>query len=152
MDLRAELLPPAVTSDRIAALAAEIQRIAELVFNGQRDTAAAAIAAFNADTGHTYSTIDFAEYHGWRSLDDFAKEAARPAWLRVFDIMPDELAEIVRRIRSAGPDTDYYLRLFQANVTDPNASDLIFHPPAHLENASTEEIVSAALAHRPIAL
>ncbi len=130
MDLRAELLPPAVTLDRIAVLVTEIEQITELIFHGKRDMAAAAIAAFNANTGHTYSTIDFAEYHGWRSLHDFAEEAAWPAWPKVFDITPDELAEIVHRIRSAGPDTDYYLRLFQANVTDPNASDLIFHPPA----------------------
>jgi hypothetical protein len=49
-------------------------------------------------------------------------------------------------------DTECYLRLFTANVAHPAASDLIFHPPSGLVDASAEQIVDAALAHRPIAL
>lgn len=37
-------------------------------------------------------------------------------------------------------------------MTDENAGDLIFHPPAHLVDADAEAIVAAALAYRPIAL
>lgn len=36
--------------------------------------------------------------------------------------------------------------------THPQASDVIFHPPAGLENASAEQLLDEALAYRPIAL
>ncbi|WP_416958130.1 hypothetical protein [Streptomyces sp. Agncl-13] len=65
-----------------------------------------------------------------------------------------EVVEVVRRILSGGADAEYYLRLFlfTTNVPRPAASDLIFHPPSDLADASAEQIVDAAPAHRPIAL
>ncbi|MFE7271932.1 hypothetical protein [Streptomyces sp. NPDC057623] len=63
-----------------------------------------------------------------------------------------EQATAVRRALEHGPEEDHYLLLFGTNVTHPSASDLILRPPAGLEGASAEEIVDAALAHRPVAL
>jgi hypothetical protein len=71
---------------------------------------------------------------------------------RVPGITRDELAEIVRRLQAADPETDYYLRLLEANVAHPGVSDLIYHPPAELRQASAEQIVDTALSYRPIAL
>jgi hypothetical protein len=79
-------------------------------------------------------------------------EAARPVRPRLPDITREELVEIVRRVLEGGPEEDHYLRLFETNVAHPGASGLIFHPPAGLEGASPEQIVDAAMAHRPIAL
>ncbi|MBG6093402.1 hypothetical protein [Actinomadura viridis] len=150
MDLRPELLPPPVAPERLAELAREIERIGDLLYRGE--PAAEAVAGFNRATGHDYEASDFAEYHAWRTLEDFAKEAARPAWPRVSGLTRDELAEIVRRLRAADPESDHYLRLLRACVTHPAASDLIFTPPPGLEAASPEEIADRILAHRPIAL
>ncbi|WP_329082695.1 MULTISPECIES: bacteriocin immunity protein [unclassified Streptosporangium] len=77
---------------------------------------------------------------------------ARPERLKVSDITQEELAEIVRRIMEADPDSDFYLRLLEANVLHPRVSDLIFWPPEELQDATAEEIVEAALKYRPIAL
>ncbi|MFJ5924522.1 bacteriocin immunity protein [Kitasatospora sp. NPDC092948] len=154
MDLRPELLPPPVSRERLAELCREIERIADLAMK-HPEAVDEAVAAFNAMTGHDYGALCFAEYDGSRSLEDFAREAARPARPQVSDITRDELVEVVRRLLEDPPDSDnsdYYLRLLEANVSHPRVSDLLFHPPAELRNASAERIVEAALRYRPIAL
>lgn len=82
MELRPELLPPPVSPERIDELSREIERICGLLGRRLPDAAGAvtAIADFNAMTGHAYVAHDFAEYYESRNLEDFALEAARPAW------------------------------------------------------------------------
>ncbi|MFD4721449.1 hypothetical protein ACIOWI_25105 [Streptomyces sp. NPDC087659] len=149
MDLRPELVPPPVSRQRLDELSCEIKRIADLV-TGRTGDGDEAIRAFNAMTGHDYRALDFAEYDAGRSLEEFAREAARPAWPRVPDITRGELAEIVRRVLAADPESDYYLLLLEANVLRPGVSGVIFSPL--LQDASAEEIVDEALKYRPIAL
>jgi hypothetical protein len=151
VDLRPELLPPPVSRQRLDELSCEIDRIADLLAV-RSEAADKAVRAFNAMTSHDYVAFDFAHYHGSSSAEEFAKEAARPARPRVADITRDELVEIVRRVLVASPETDYYLRLLEANVLHPAVSGLIFHPPEDLRDASAEEIVDEALRYRPIAL
>lgn len=151
VDLRPELLPPTVSRQRLEELCSEIERIAHLLASCP-GASGDAIAAFNAMTGHYYEALDFAEYDGSRSLEEFAREAARPAHAVVADISRDELVEIVRRLLTASPASDYYLRLLEANVSHPRVSDLIFHPSDDLKDGSAEQIVDEALKHRPIAL
>ncbi|MFF7247070.1 hypothetical protein ACFZBU_24575 [Embleya sp. NPDC008237] len=169
MDLRTELSPPVVGSERLAEVAAEIERIGELIRgDGGAGAAEAAMAAFRAATGHDYSIGDFVEYHGSRTLAEFALEAARPARPRVADITRAELVEIVRRILAGDAELDWYFQVLMANVPHPAVSDLIFGRPAEVEDppgstdgstdstddplGAAEEIVDMALAHRAIAL
>ncbi|WP_101385683.1 hypothetical protein [Streptomyces sp. TLI_146] len=151
VDLRPELLPPPVDRQWLDELCTEIERIDGLV-TSRPEAADEAIAAFNAMTGHAYEAFDFAGYHGSRSLEDFAKEAARPARPVVADISRDELVECVRRLLTASPESSYYLRLLEANVPHPGVSDLVFHPSDALKDASAEQIVDEAMKYRPIAL
>ncbi|MCT9089847.1 bacteriocin immunity protein [Streptomyces sp. ASQP_92] len=150
MDLRPELLPPPVSRQRLDELSAEVGRIAGLLEAGS-DAASDAIAAFKAMTGHDYDALDFAGYDGSRSLEEFAREAARPARPRVADITREELVEIVRRLLTADPEIDYYLRVLEANVPHPRVSDLVFHPSDAQQEVSAEGIVDEALTYRPIA-
>ncbi|MFJ8025537.1 hypothetical protein [Streptomyces sp. NPDC096311] len=151
MDLRPELLPPPVSRQRLDELCQEVERIADLL-TSRPEAADEAITAFNAMTGHDYEALDFAEYDGSRSLEEFAREAARPARPVVADISRDELVEIVRRLLMASPESDHYLRLLESNVSHPRMSDLVFHPADTLKDASAEQIVDEALKYRPIAL
>lgn len=151
VDLRAELMPPSVSRQRLDELSRAISRIADLVLCGS-ERADAEVTAFNARTGHDYMPLDFVEYDGSRSPAEFALQAARPAPPRIADVTTEELAEIVRRILAGDPQTDHYLRLLEANVPHPRVSDLIFHPPAGLLDASAEQIVDEGLRYRPIAL
>ncbi|MEV8037472.1 hypothetical protein [Streptomyces sp. NPDC086182] len=151
MDLRPELLPPPVSRQRLDELCAEVERIADLLA-ARPEAAGEAIAAFNAMTGHDYVALDFAEYYGSRSLEEFGREAARPARPVVADVTRDELVELVRRLLTVSPESDYYLRLLEANVPHPHVIDLVFHPSDDLQDASAEQIVDEALKYRPIAL
>ncbi|MFD9818575.1 hypothetical protein [Streptomyces violascens] len=151
MDLRPELLPPPVSPKRLEELGLEIDRIADLIAGCPED-AVEAVQAFNEATGHDYGVLDFAEYWGSRDVEQFAKEAARPARPAVADITRDELVEIVRRILAADPESDYYLLLLGTTVLYPRVSDLIYYPPEGLRDASAEQIVDEALKYRPIAL
>jgi hypothetical protein len=148
--LRPELTPPVVSSARVEQLRTAILRIAELLESGA--DARAEIATFNEDTGHTYSPYDFVTYSSWRNVEEFALEAARPAWPRVSDVTRDELVEIVRRIQAMGDDAHYYLLVLETNTVRPGVSDLIYRPPPELMNASAEAIIDAALRYQPIAL
>ncbi|WP_020554401.1 hypothetical protein [Embleya scabrispora] len=160
--MRAELIPPVVDPGRQAEVAAEIERIGELIRgDGGSGAAVAAMAAFRVATGHDYRIGDFVEYHASRTLAEFALEAARPAWPRVADVTRAELVEIVRRILAGDAELDWYLLVLTANVPHPAVSDLIFGWPAQVAGplgsdddplGSAEEIVDAALAHRPIVL
>lgn len=136
---------------RLEELCAQIERIAGLV-SADPEGADEAIDSFNTRTGHEYGVHSFATYHGSTSLEEFATEAARPARPVVADVTRDELAEIVRRLRDGHPESDYYLRLLEANVPHPRVSDLLHHPPEHLQDASAERIVDEALGYRPIEL
>ncbi|MFG2946420.1 hypothetical protein [Streptomyces adustus] len=127
-----------------------MEQIADLL-EAHSEAAEEAIAAFNAMTGHDYEALDFAEYDGSKSLEEFAREAARSARPVVADITRDELVEIVRRLLRAVPESDHYLRLLETNVSHPGVSGLIFHSSDALEDASAEQIVDEALKHRPIA-
>jgi hypothetical protein len=136
---------------RVEQLSREMERIETLLYGADRAAAEEAVAAFAEATGHDCSAADFLGYAGSRTLEEFALEAARPAYPHAPDVTRDELVEVVRRILDDDPDAEYYLRLFTTNVAHPAASDLIFHPPSDLADASAEQIVDAALAHRPIA-
>ena len=148
MDLRPELLPPPVSPERIDELSEEIERICDLLDRRSPDDGqvASAIADFNAMTSHAYAAHDFAEYYESRDLEDFALEAARPAWPRVPDVTRDELVEVTQRILDdpAGPDCDYYLLILQANVPNPAISELIFRPAAGRKPTAAEIIDEAA--------
>uniref|UniRef100_A0AAU2VG66 Uncharacterized protein n=1 Tax=Streptomyces sp. NBC_00003 TaxID=2903608 RepID=A0AAU2VG66_9ACTN len=151
MDLRPELLPPPVSRQRLDELCSEIERIADLLASSP-EAADEAIAAFNVRTGHDYEALDFAEYDGSRSREEFAREAARLAHPVLADVSRDELVEIVRRVLMASPESGYYLRLLEANVSHPRVGDLLFHPSDALEDASAEQIVDEALKYRPFVL
>ena len=154
MELRPELLPPPVSPERIDEVSREIERICDLLERASPDSSrvASAIADFNAMTGHAYAADDFAEYYESRDLEDFALEAARPAWPRVPDVTRDELVEVTQRILDdpAGPDCDYYLLILQANVPHPAITDLIFRQSAGARRTAAE-IIDEAFSHRPIA-
>ncbi|ANP52844.1 hypothetical protein J2Z21_000387 [Streptomyces griseochromogenes] len=155
MELRRELLPPAVPAERLAELGEEIGRIENLLYEDE-EAGRRAVDAFNMATGNGYGPSDFLCWYASRDLEEFALEAARPGPPRVPDVTREELTEIVRRTvaayASGDPDADYYLLVLKTNVVHPRPTDLLFHPPAHLVDAPAARIVEELLAYRPIAL
>ncbi|MFI6874543.1 hypothetical protein ACIBL6_13970 [Streptomyces sp. NPDC050400] len=143
-----------MTDQRLDELSREIDRISDLV--GERSPSAAdAIRAFNDATGHAYTAFDFATSCSSRDVEEFALEAARPAFPRVADVTREELIEIVGRVLANTAAHDYYLLLLEVNLPHPAVSGLIYHPGDAFQgrqDATAEEIVDKALSYRPIAL
>ncbi len=148
MELRAELLPPAVTDGQRQEVEREVERIEELL-RTRNPAATAAVEALNARTGHDCGPYDFLAYAGSRSRADFALEPARPARPRVDGITREELAELVRRALEPGPDAEWYLLVPAADVAHPRVGDVLFHGCG---DAVPERLVAELLAYRPIAL
>ncbi|MFE2349336.1 hypothetical protein ACWEPB_17580 [Kitasatospora cineracea] len=148
MELRAELLPPAVTVRQREEVEREVERIEELL-RTRNPAATAAIEALNDRTGHDCGPYDFLAYAGSRSRADFALELARPARPRVDGITREELAELVRRALESGPDSEWYLLVLDANVAHPRVGDVLFHGRG---DAAPERLAAQLLAYRPIVL
>jgi hypothetical protein len=144
-----ERLPRPVTPERRIAIREAILRIENLVDRG--DDATAAIETLNATTGHRFRLDDFRDHCGAPDREELIERASAPPPVRLPDITRDELVELVRHIL-ADPTDDWYIEAFERNTVRPGASDLIFHPPPELRDATAEQIVDAALAYRPIAL
>ncbi len=155
---------------RVAELVAEIERIEHLVETDHPD-AAEAIARINESTGHDYGSSDFGDFYE-RSVEDLAREAARPAHPVVADVSRDELVELVRRSRLPTEDCDYYRLLFDVNVVqmrmrmrmrlraterrsgspDPAIAFQVGTPSDPFVGRTAEETVDAALRRRSVAL
>lgn len=149
VELRDALVHRPVTPERRIAIREAILRIEKLVDRG--DDATAAIETLNAVTGHRFSLDDFRDHCGAPDREELIERASAPPLVRLPDITRDELVGLVRRIL-ADPTDDWYIEAFELNTVRPGASDLIFHPPPELQDATAEQIVDAALAYRPIAL
>lgn len=142
MELREELTPRPISVGALSTLCDQLEELTALVEHGKPH--ARELAAFNAAVGGRFDTTDIGGVHAAESPEDFVRHALdRPR--RVHDITRDELIEIVNRVGAGVEDSDFYLELFESNVPHPEASDLIYWPPDELLNASSEEIVDAAL-------
>jgi hypothetical protein len=149
VELRDVLVRRPVTPERRVAIGEAILRIEELVDRGSDVTAA--VEKLNETTGHNFGVDDFRSHCGAPDREALIERACVPPPVRLPDITRNELVEVVRHI-VADPTDDWYIEAFERNTVMPGASELIFHPPPELRDATAEEIVDAALAYRPIAL
>lgn len=146
MNLRDELTPRPISADTLSVLCDQLEELTALVEHSRPH--GRELAAFNAAVGGSFNTADIGGVHAAESAEDFVRHALnRPR--TVHDITRDELIEIVNRITTEVEHSEFYLELFEMNVPDPEASDLIYWPPDELVNASSEEIVDAALRYEP---
>lgn len=128
MDLRPELLPPAVDE-------AKVERLAELaagIDGAQPGQWEDFLAEFNASAGTTLTYDDFQGIYGGQDHDTWVRKLlSDPHLTRLPDIHREELVELVRRVmEEAGPEheIDFYLGLLELNIPDPRISDLIYWP------------------------
>ncbi|WP_197517285.1 bacteriocin immunity protein [Microbacterium karelineae] len=146
MELRSALTPRSIPPNLLATLGAQANAIASLIEFAR--PYAEQLAAFNAAVGTEIDPTDLRGIHAAEDPQDFVRRVMnRPE--RVPDITREELIEIVDRISAADDSGDFYLELFEMNVPHPEASDLIFWPPEELQDASSAQIVDAALSYTP---
>jgi hypothetical protein len=125
MELRPELMPPALD----AALVARLTRLADRLDGarpGQRD---AELAEFNRLAGTDLPLADFQGIYQSEEAEDFVRRV-----LFQRSLAPDprvslaEMTEIVSRVMACGDDRDFYLELFLVNSRHPSGTDLIYWP------------------------
>lgn len=129
MDLRPELMPPALDKAkvaRLAVLAAEIDGANP----GQWEDA---LEEFNRTAGTNLTFLDFQGIYESTDHETWVRNIiSEPAARKISDITRDELLELVGRVCNpaawAEHEVFFWLRLLEANLPDPRLSALIFWP------------------------
>lgn len=158
-DLRPELLPlkhDAQWIERLATLAAQIDGARPGEWEDH-------LPEFNRLAGTQLEFHDFQGIYGAEEHIEWVRRMVNGKSVRpVADVTREELIEVVRRAmpQNGHPDAEAYLAIFDANVSRPKASNLIFYPADYDPDTNTwgggrpmgeydptpEEIVDSALA------
>ena len=128
VDLRPELMPPALDEAKVRRLAKLAARL-DGAKPGQWEED---LAEFNRLAGTTFSRADFQGIYGGEEHDTWVRRVlyARCNSLAA-NVTLAELVEVVRRAMPQNGYADYeaYIAIFDANLPLPGASNLIFYPP-----------------------
>jgi hypothetical protein len=125
MDLRPELMPPALDPAQVARLAELADRIDGAAPGLWEDD----LAEFNRLAG---TAIPFEHFQGIYGGEDHATWVRRVLFAQALDPAPavslEEMTEIVSRIQAdpTHPDAVFYEELFDATCQHPSKTDLIF--------------------------
>lgn len=152
MDLRPELLPPALdqaTVERLAELAAGIDGAAAGQWEDHLDE-------FNQTAGTTLTYDDFQGIYGGQDHDTWVRKVLSDAHLkRLSDIRREELVELARRVMQAEGEEheiDFWLGMLELNIPDERISDLIYWPGEYFGDGDTtrpemtpEQVIDTAL-------
>lgn len=130
-----------------------VGRLADLanrVDGASPEEAADDVAEFNRLAGTSFTSRDFQGIHGAERHEAWVKRVLYGQLIRAADgVTRDELIEVVRRAKPSGgsfAEHEAYLAIFDANVALPDASNLIFYPPAELgDDPDPERLVAWVL-------
>jgi len=129
MELRPELMPPALDG----ALVARLARLADRLDGARPGQCDDELAEFNRLAG---TDIPLAEFQGIYGAEDHENWVRRVLYSQRIKPAPgvtrEELAEVVRRAMPSNEFFDQheaYMAVFDANVPLEGASSLIFYPP-----------------------
>ena len=150
MNLRPELMPPALDP----ALVARLAHLAATIDGARPGEDEDALAEFNRLAGTSIPFDQFQGIYGGDGHEDYVRRV-----LYRQSLSPDptltrqEMAEIVSRIMTSAEGRDFYLELFQVNCRHPSGTDLLFWPDLVPElprgrDPSAKEIADLALQGR----
>jgi hypothetical protein len=125
MELRPELMPPALDAAVLARLAKLADRL-DGAPPGQRDEE---LAEFNRLAGTDLPLAAFQGIYKSENPKDFVRRVLfRRALVPDAKISLAEMIEVVSRVMACGEDRDFYLELFLVNCKHPSGTDLIYWP------------------------
>jgi hypothetical protein len=125
MELRSELMPPALDP----ALVARLAQLADRLDGARPGQWEDDLAEFNKLAS---TAIPFEEFQGIYGAEDHKDFVRRILFQR--SLAPDsalsraEMIEIVSRVKACDEDHDFYLELFVVNCKHPSGTDLIYWP------------------------
>ena len=166
VELRPELMPPALDEARVRHLAELASRLDSPLDGADPGLWEDDVAEFNRVAETAFSIEDFQGIYGAEEHEDWVRRVLIRNTVRpVPDVTRAELAEIIRRAmpQSSDPDYEAYMAIFDANVPLPGASNLTFYPsdydpatntwgggrPINEYDPTPEQIVEWALAAAP---
>jgi hypothetical protein len=147
MELRPELMPPALDEENVRHLASLASRLDGAATGLWDDD----LAEFNRIAGTSVPIEHFQGIYGAEEHEDWVRRLLyRTSLSPCPDISRAEMVEIVSRILAGGPDQDFYVQLFDVNCRHPSRTDLIFWPNLVAElpqdrEPMAEEIADPAL-------
>jgi hypothetical protein len=126
VELRLELMPPALDGAKVARLA----KLASRLDGAQPGRWEDDLAEFNRLAGTAIPIEEFQGIYGAEDHEDWVRRVLYRQSLAPADVSRQELIEIVSRAMpgNGNPDYDFYLELFLVNCKHPSGSDLIFWP------------------------
>jgi len=105
-----------------------------------------------------YDKDYFSNLYKHSSVEEFAAQAAYSPPKKIPNISRNDLVEILELAQDnlVDPSLEYYLKLFDANVVMPGASNLLFHLPEDWpyssDDPTADEIVDYVLSYKIISL
>lgn len=132
MELRPELLPPKLDTERVQILA----ELASKIDGAATGLGDEWVEQFNRLAGTSFAFINFQGIYGAEEHDVWVRRVLNHLLVHpVADVSFEELVEIVRRAMPQNGYADYeaYMAILDANVPMPDASNLIFYPPDYDE-------------------
>lgn len=125
MNLRPELMPPALDEEKVKRLGA----IASKLDGYNCPDPEELLRIFNREAGTRLELEDFQKIYASEDHEDWVRRALyRRSLSPCHDISREEMVEIVSRVIAGDADQDFYLELFLANCKHPSETDLIFWP------------------------
>jgi hypothetical protein len=143
MDLRFELLPPALDETRVAHLA----QLANLIDGARPGEWEESLVEFNRKAGTSLEWLAFQGVYGGDGAEEFVKNIlVQVAVKPIPDIKRDEYLEIISRLlRGEGAEHDKYfwLKLLEVNLGDSRISDLLYWPGEYFGDGNNARELSA---------
>lgn len=170
--LRKELQPPKINNELVEELKKLIEEISSLseqyyeeyYEKNEKTILNDKIDELNSKVNKKYEPIDFQNYMGAMSLEEFAREISLPNPLVVSDITVEETAKIIemiielkspeeiKEVEEVADYICYYIELLEKSMPHSNISDLIYwyDVEEYGHEPSAREIAEKAFATREI--
>lgn len=125
MELRPELMPPALDEAKVARVAA----IASTLDGYNSPDPDALLRRFNREAGTDLDLEVSQKIYASQDHEDWVRRVLyRRSIAPRDDLSRAEMVEIVSRVMACDADHDFYLEFFLANCKHPSTTDLIFWP------------------------
>jgi hypothetical protein len=138
MNLRRELMPPALDEAKVARLA----KLAAVIDGANPGQWEDALAEFNREADTAFGFADFQGSAGGQDQATWARKIlAIPFQKRLPDISRAELLEMICRVASAEGEEheiDFWLGLLEIHIPAPRISDLIFWPGGYFGDGNND--------------
>ncbi|UVM48251.1 MULTISPECIES: hypothetical protein [unclassified Pseudomonas] len=142
MELRTELVPPALDESMVARLT----KLAEEIDCGHPEQTLSQLAEFNREAMTELEFIDFQGVYGGQAHDTWVRKVlAKPYELRVADVTKQELVELARRVMEgdgADHEVEFWLSMLEINIPNDRISDLIFWPDEYFDDVNYSQELS----------